>query len=753
MKKTKDDLRWLTGGGEMGKTIRSKDWSETPLGPIESWPQSLRTTVSLCLASSFPISIAWGKEHTQIYNDGYWPICGKKHPPSMGQNFSECWEAAWPVLGPYFERALKGETSFVENQRMFLDRNGYLEETFFTFSFSPIQDESGEIGGLFHPVTETTANMLNERRLRTLRDLATMAREEKEEKETCALITETLSANPFDLPLILVYLLDESGETAQLCGIAGLEGANPAAPQEIHLKKDSNSGWPLEEARTSKKGIYVDDIEKRFGNIFCRPNPESLQKAFVSLITESGNENCLGFVIAGISTRLPLNESYQRFNEMLSTAINSTINESRAYQRERKRAEDLAQIDKAKNTFFTNVSHEFRTPLTLILGPVENLLSQTREVLSASVKTEIEIIYRNSLRLLKLVNSLIDFSRLESGRVEANYQSTEIGTMTTNLASGFRSAIERSGLKYTVDANPLPSEVYIDHTMWENIVLNLISNAFKYTTKGEIKVALRQEETEVVLTISDTGTGISETELPKIFQRFYRVKDLEGRAFEGTGIGLALVKELIKLHGGMIDVSSTVGKGSIFTVKIPLGFNHLPEDQISKTKLNQRIETLAKPRITNRAKAFVQEALRWLPEGANLSASPGVSGQADLSLLQRNQPSTSSDASGNDSLTTKIKKKRILLADDNVDMTIYLKKLLEKNYELIFVTNGKLALEAIRSERPDLVVSDIMMPVMDGYGLLKEIKNNKATVNIPVIFLTARAGEESRIEGWETGAD
>jgi hypothetical protein len=139
------------------------DWSRTLLGPIDTWPQSLRTTVSLCLASNFPISIAWGPHRVQIYNDGYWPICGGKHPHSMGQDFKACWFSAWPVIGEAFERAAAGETSFLENRRMFLDRNGYLEETFFTFSFSPIRDETGGVGGLFHPVTEMTQQTLAER--------------------------------------------------------------------------------------------------------------------------------------------------------------------------------------------------------------------------------------------------------------------------------------------------------------------------------------------------------------------------------------------------------------------------------------------------------------------------------------------------------------------------------------------------------------------------------------------------------------
>src|SRR6266851_4489164 len=207
---------WLVGGGEMGGVVRSKDWSKTPLGRIESWPQSLRTTVSLCLASNFPISLAWGPQHVQIYNDGYWPICGGKHPLSMGQDFSECWASAWPVIGEAFERALAGETSYLEDQRMFLDRHGYLEETFFTFSFSPIRDETGGVGGLFHPVTETTAKMVGERRTRALRDLAARAGKAQTSQEALVLAAQALKEFEFDLPFVLFYLLSDNGRDARL---------------------------------------------------------------------------------------------------------------------------------------------------------------------------------------------------------------------------------------------------------------------------------------------------------------------------------------------------------------------------------------------------------------------------------------------------------------------------------------------------------------------------------------------------------
>src|SRR2546429_5183432 len=225
---------WLTGGGEMGRVVRSMDWSKTPLGSIESWPQSLRTTVSLCLASNFPISLAWGPHHVQIYNDGYWPICGGKHPHSVGQDFSVCWASAWPVIGKAFTRALAGETSFLENQRMFLDRNGCLEETFFTFSFSPIRDETG-VAGLFHPVTETTARMLSERRTRALRDLAARAGKAQTMEEACTLAAQTLSES-------------------------ALPQGSVASPAVVDLGVPQKSTCPLVEVARSG-AQHVDDVE------------------------------------------------------------------------------------------------------------------------------------------------------------------------------------------------------------------------------------------------------------------------------------------------------------------------------------------------------------------------------------------------------------------------------------------------------------------------------------------------------------
>jgi len=713
---------WLIGGGEMGKLIRSMDWNRTPLGPIVSWPQSLRTTVSLCLSSNFPISLAWGPGLVQIYNDGYWPICGAKHPESMGQHFRECWATAFPVIGDAFERALAGETSFLEDQRMFLDRNGYAEETFFTFSFSPIRDETGGVGGLFHPVTETTGKMLAERRTRALRDLAARTGKAQTIEEVYVLGAETLAGFELDIPFALFYGLDDSGRVARLVAHAGLRPGTPASPAVLELDHASGASWPLADALRSREVRRVVDLSGRFGSFACGPYAEPPQTAFVLPILPPGTERAIGILVAGASARLPEDEIYRAFFDLVAASVTTAVANARAHEEERRRAEALAEIDRAKTAFFSNVSHEFRTPLTLLLGPLEDELAEQANPLPEARRERLETAHRNSLRLLKLVNSLLDFSRIEAGRVQASYEPTDLAGYTAELAGVFRSAVERAGLALEVDCPPLPEPIYVDREMWEKVVLNLLSNAFKHTFEGGIGVRLGRVGDHVELTVADTGVGIPAEEHLRLFERFHRVKGARSRSHEGTGIGLALVKELVSLHGASVSVESREGEGSTFTVRLKTGREHLPEDRIGKART--QASTAA------RAAAFVDEALHWLPE-------------ADL-------PIRSQQRSGEASTGTR---SRILLADDNADMRDYVRRLLVERYEVRAVPDGAAALAAALDEPPDLVLSDVMMPALDGFGLLRELRTHEATRSVPIILLSARAGEEAAIEGLDAGAD
>jgi signal transduction histidine kinase len=725
MSRSPRKLEWLAGGGEMAGLIASLDWSRSPLGPIDAWPQSLRTTVSLCLASNFPINIIWGDGHNQIYNDGYRIACGAVHPRAMGEDYRVTWASAWPAIGGPFERALAGETTYLENQRMFLERNGYPEETFFTFSLSPIRDGSGKVVGLFHPVTETTATMLAQRRTRVLRDIADRAGRAPVFDEACDLLLATLGEYTFDLPFALLYVTSPDGTQARLRGTRGTPAGGPLAPEAIDLTDESGNGsWPLARAARSSRSEPVTNMEALFGQVAAGAYPEPMAKSFVLPVRVAGVDAPLGFLVVGASTRLPLDEAYRIFVEMLGAAASAALGNARAYEVERLRAEALAELDRSKTAFFSNVSHEFRTPLTLLLGPVEDLLAGRRGELPDTARGDLEGVHRNALRLLKLVNALLDFSRIEAGRAQATFKPTDLPALTRDIASAFRSTIERAGMRLVVDVEPLEEPVLVDRDMWEKIVLNLVSNAFKFTHAGEIRVSLKRAVAFAELSVQDTGIGIPASELARVFQRFHRVQGAQGRTHEGSGIGLALVQDLAKLHGGSAEVTSVAGEGSTFSVRVPLG------NVRQRVAVDPGREQWPAPTEV-RVEAFVEEALRWLPDQA-----PARPERRDHAADKVEGP-----------------RPRILLADDNADMRDYVRRLLEGRYEVTAVMNGEQALRAAREARPDLVLSDVMMPVMDGTELVQRLRADEALRTLPVILLSARAGEEATASGLDLGAD
>jgi PAS domain S-box-containing protein len=332
---------FLIGDGEMARLIRSKDWPKTSLGQIADWPQSLRTTVSLCLASNFPINIIWGPDNAQICNDGYRIVCGDAHPTALGQGYHVTWASAWPAIGEPFERARAGETSYLENQRMFLTRNGYLEETFFTFSLSPIRDESGGIGGLFHPVTETTATMLSERRTRALRDLMSGLGGATHVETLSRVIIETLSRFEFDLPFLLLYLLAPDGDGYALAGRHGVDAEASAAPGVIAIT--AIVPWPIADAVRSRQIIAMEDVGRLFGAVPVGPYEEPPNRAFVLPIGASGADPPAAILVAGASSRLPMTDVYRGFYELLTVSSSAALATVRAREDARQRREAAAR--------------------------------------------------------------------------------------------------------------------------------------------------------------------------------------------------------------------------------------------------------------------------------------------------------------------------------------------------------------------------------------------------------------------------
>ncbi len=705
----------LGGGGELGALMRSKDWSKTPLGPVASWPQSLRTSVSIMLSSGFAVVVAWGPEFIFLYNDRYRPVLGStKHPMALGSPSAQIFPEVWDFIGPLFRQALAGETVALDDVLIPLDRNGYLEECFFTLSYSPIRDESGGVGGMLAIVAETTERVQGERRLRTLRDLASVAPRAHSTEEACGNAAHALSQNPTDVPFALLFLLDDDGKSARLQCNTGLDGETANSPER----------WPLDDAVRDGRAIAVDDLGGRFGPLPGGAYPEPTHTAVVLPLSRPGVQ-AYGFLVAGVSPRRALDDTYQGFFDLAAEHVATAISNARAHEAERKRAEALAEIDRAKTTFFSNVSHEFRTPLTLMLAPVEDLLGR------GVAPNEAMLIHRNALRLLKLVNSLLDFSRIEAGRAQAVYEPTDLAAVTRDIASSFRATIDRAGLSLAVECPELREAVYVDRDMWEKIVLNLLSNAFKFTFEGRIGVRLREAGDRVELAVEDTGTGIAVDELPRLFERFHRIEGARSRSFEGSGIGLALVHELVRMHGGAVKVTSRLGQGTTFTVSIPLGTRHLPDDRVRAAR------TLAPTSLG--AVPYVEEALRWLPdtEAPERGAAGVIEDLAPLGVAPL--PGTSAGT--------------IVVVDDNADMRAYLVRVLSACGNVRAFADGEQAVSAIRKEPPDAVVTDVMMPKLDGFGLLHALRADPATRAIPVVMLSARAGEEARIEGAASGAD
>ena len=720
-------------GGAVGDLMRPLDWTQTPLGHADSWPQSLKSVVRILLTSRYAMWMGWGPDLTFLYNDTYARMTlGKKHPWALGKPAREVWSEIWTDIAPRIQRVLdSGEATWDEALLLFLERSGYREETYHTFSYSPLSDDDGRITGMFCVVTEETERVIGERRLSFLRSLSAGLSGAILEADVLAAVDNCLHQNPRDLPFALTYLF-RGEDSARLVSRSGIDSGHPAAPEELH-PGDRNAPWPVTEMFDRRDPLVVEDLRQRFPDLPTGAWDQPPAAAVLVPLQKRGQTRAAGFFIAGLSPVRQFDAEYAGFIELVAGQIAAALANAEAYEQERRRAEALLALDRAKTIFFSNISHEFRTPLTLMLGPLEDILNNRASKLPPVELHHIATIHRNGLRLLKLVNTLLDFSRLEAGRVQAIYHPVDLAERTAELASVFGSAMERAGLNYQIDCEPLPEPVYVDLDMWEKIVLNLLSNAFKFTLDGGVAVTLRAAGDSAELSVRDTGTGIPESELPHIFERFHRIEGAAGRTHEGTGIGLALVDELARLHGGTVSVESRMGQGTTFRVRIPFGTAHLAPERIAAAGQGAEISLGAAP--------YVQEALRWLP-----GSPPGEEemlrdlANDDLGLLL-------------DRASPHPPKARVLLADDNRDMREYVQRLLGRQFQVTAVNDGEEALRAAVENPPDLVLTDVMMPRMDGFTLLRALRADPATAAVPVVMLSARAGEDAESEGLEAGAD
>ena len=627
-----------------------------------------------------------------------------------------------------------GKATWDEALLLFLERSGYPEESYHTFSYSPLRDDARAVVGMLCVVSEDTERVIGERRMATLRDLGSDPSVVRTEQETLEFAGRQLDRNRRDLPFTLTYLFDEDGAIARLAGSTGIAAGHPAAPAAL-AAGDPDPVWPVA-ALLRGESALVSLVSARFAGLPAGAWSEPPVQALIAPLAQQGGAP-YGFLVAALNRYRPLDEGYRGFVGLVAGHLAAGIASARSYQDQQRRAEELAELDRAKTTFFSNISHEFRTPLTLIMGPVQELQRLLADA-DPQVREELEVISRNGLRLGRLVNTLLDFSRIEAGRMQASYEPADIAQVTAELASVFRSAVHRAGLAFEVDCRPLPEPVYLDRGMWEKVVLNLLSNALKYTFDGSIRITVHAEGGQAVVTVADTGIGVPAHEMPRLFERFHRIENTRSRSNEGSGIGLALVQELVQLHGGTITASSTEGAGTTFTIRLPFGHAHLPAGALVPAGHTATVSATADP--------FVQEALRWLPgtaqDGGGTGARPGH---------EEITPGNDTDPSAQ---AGRALPARVLVADDNADMREYLARLLRSaGYQVTTVTDGQAALDAVRAGTPDLVISDVMMPRLDGLGLVAALRADARTAAVPALLLSARAGQEASIEGLRAGAD
>ncbi|MET7426602.1 SpoIIE family protein phosphatase [Dactylosporangium sp. NPDC005555] len=727
----------MSDESEVSRDLGAVDWTATPLGDPAQWSQSLRSVVRILLGSRFSMWMAWGPDLTFFCNDAYRrDTLGKKYPWALGKPARDVWAEIWPEIGPRIAAVMAtGTATWDEALRLFLSRNGYTEETYHTFSYSPLTDDDGVIAGMLCVVSEDTDRIVGDRRMATLRDLSADAsgptaadNEAVTEEAVCAGAARHLGVRDDDLPFTLMYLFDEEAGTAHLACSTGVP-AGPLADTVAPAVLDPHAEpfWPVAELARGVPltlGGYTD--------LPAGAWDEPPTEVRLVPLPKPGGGRPYGFLVVGLNRYRPFDSAYSGFVDLLAGQLAARIGTVRAYAAERRRAESLAELDRAKTAFFTNVSHEFRTPLTLLLGPAEDALTDQATPLPPGQRERVEVVHRNAERLLKLVNTLLDFSQLESGKLEPRFEPIDLATATAELAGMFDSAAERAGLRLVVDCPPLLRPVLADREIWAKITLNLLSNALKFTFDGSItvKVAASADDTSAELSVTDTGVGIDPADQANLFDRFHRIMGTRSRTHEGSGIGLALVAELAALLGGTVGIRSAPGVGSTFTVTLP--FAELPAGPAGGAD-EQGERDVTADRIVP---GFLAEVERWMvPAVSTVSTGSLASAVPSSAAVVRSAAPT------------------VLVVDDNTDMRDYIRTILEADYQVVEATDGMAALRLLHDTQPDLVLTDVMMPELDGFGLVAALRADSTAAHLPVVMLSARAGDEATVEGLDAGAD
>ncbi|WP_420752072.1 response regulator [Rhodococcus sp. O3] len=708
--------RLFAGTGDARERHRNTDWSATALGPVETWPMELRMAVNTVLPSQVPMLVWWGPELIQILNDAFVPILGDKYPAAVGQRAADCWREIWHAVGSLAEEAWAGRATFTENERLFLQRHGFVEESYWTFSYSPIFDDTGAVAGVFVATADTTAAVLGDRRREAISRLGTVATTDAGHSvaDICGKALAALAPSGADVPVAAVYLRPEDPEPAAPHAwrrVADLGTIGDGADRLL----GPDAQRVLDEVAVNREPVVVTGVADRSpGGVDPTRllGAQPLDSVVLLPLTVPGRATAIGVLAVGLNPNLAYDDNYAALVALIAARISGLLRDSIAFDAERRRVDALAEVDKAKTRFLETVSHEFRTPLVLLLGPLQNLLDDAT-ALTPEQQRSLEIAQRAVGRLQRLVDVLLEATRAERYQVRPRLQPTDAAALTAACAELYQPIAHTAGLTLVTRNDDAAAEpIDLDPEIWSHIVFNLLSNAVKYTLEGSITVELRVGGDRLVLSVTDTGVGIPPDEAPRVFERFHRVDGTAGRSGGGVGLGLSLVSDWVKALGGTAAVTSAPGVGSTFTVSVP------------------RVVTDARPVVAEDVPAalsesYLVESSQWVDESTDAAAADTADGRP-----------------------------HILVVDDNTDLRHYLTKLLRRqDWHVEAVADVGAALQRIQDSPPDLVLSDVMLPGPDGLALLKQLRDDPATARLPVILLTARAGTSAAIGGLQVGAD